>query len=69
MPLNDDNSDEYSGNENPKCPHCDNIYDIDLNNDYSLYAEDNHNVTCPKCQKDYSVTSRTKGWVFDTDEQ
>ena len=69
MPLTDDNSTEYWGNSDPKCPHCDFIYDIGNNDAYQLYQEDNHSIECPNCNADYSVYSRPLGWAFDTDEQ
>lgn len=69
MPLNENNTYDYFGNDNPKCPHCDHEYDVADNQAYFLYNEDDmHEIECPSCEKTFTVSSRAK-WTFDTDEQ
>ncbi len=69
MPLSENNTIEYWGNDCPKCPHCDRSVGIDENELYNLYDDsDIHEVECPFCEKEFEVKSISK-WTFSTDEQ
>lgn len=70
MPLNSKNSIDYWGNNNPKCPHCDETIDVSEHELWHLYQEpdDSHDIECPYCQKELRVQSNCK-WTFSTDEQ
>jgi len=68
MPLTTDNSMDYWGNEQPKCPHCDDEIDLgryDLN---WLYEEGEHTIDCPCCEKALTVSTRVS-FSFNTDKQ
>lgn len=60
---------EFSGNSQPKCPHCGDDFDITDNEAWFLYNEnETHEVECPSCEKSFQVSS-TAIWSFSTDEQ
>jgi len=56
----------------PVCPHCNEVYDIDSNESYFLYNDDDyHELTCNSCEKDFWVkthTSHTFETAKDSDE-
>ncbi len=67
--LNEGPSYEFFGNDNPKCPHCGNDFDVQENEAWFLYDEnDTHDVECPICDHSFLVNSMAK-WTFSTDEQ
>lgn len=72
MPLtkNSDYMDriDYVQNDDPRCPHCDNIIDISANEIYELYEEGDHEITCGCCEKAILVRTNVK-YTFSTDEQ
>ena len=60
---------EFSGNSQPKCPHCGDDFDIADNEAWFLYSDDErHELECPSCGKTFQVSS-TATWSFSTDEQ
>lgn len=60
---------EFSGNKNPKCPHCGEDFDVAYNEAWQLYNEnDTHIVECLRCNNEFQVTSNAS-WSFSTDEQ
>ncbi len=59
----------FFANEQPKCPHCGDDFDISANEAWFLYNEDDtHDVECPRCETTFSVKATAK-WSFSTDEQ
>lgn len=62
------NSLEFWGNDNPKCPHCAHECRISENEWYRLYEEGEHDVECPRCEGEFSVSTRVS-YSFDTDHQ
>lgn len=60
---------EFSGNRNPKCPHCGEDFDIRENEAWHLYDEnDTHEVECNSCYENFQVNS-SASWCFSTDDQ
>lgn len=60
---------DFSGNKNPKCPHCGDDFDITDNEAWFLYDEnDTHTVECPNCDHEFQVNASAT-WYFSTDEQ
>jgi len=68
MPLNDNNYSDYSDNNNPICPYCDSIIDVQKNELWQLYTEDIHFIQCPSCNSQLMVTPKAT-WTFSTDDQ
>ena len=56
---------KYSYNENPVCPHCDAIYDVQYNESYFLYNEEYHDIECNDCGKQFFIETRVK-YKFST---
>jgi uncharacterized Zn-finger protein len=52
-------------NDNPVCPHCQQIINIDEFEFYHFYNEDEQETTCPYCEKDFMVVGNAK-WTFTT---
>ena len=74
MSLREDNTMEYWGNSDPKCPYCDHDIDINDNELWELYEEGEHAIDCPSCGKHVAVVARARwsldtDWSFDTDQQ
>lgn len=63
-----DHSSEFWGNNQPKCPHCGNDFDIEYNEAWHLYEEGDHEVECNSCDLMFSVAVRVT-FSFSTDEQ
>lgn len=60
---------EFSGNSQPKCPHCGDDFNITDNEAWHLYDEnDTHEVECLRCEETFQVSSSAR-WSFSTDEQ
>jgi hypothetical protein len=60
---------EFSGNSQPKCPHCGDDFDVQENEAWYLYDENAaHEVECPSCRLEFQVNS-SASWWFSTDEQ
>lgn len=72
MPLDTEdkgNDMDYWSNDNPKCPWCDYVIEIDKHELYELYDDnDNHYIDCPSCEKELRVSTRAV-YTFSTDEQ
>ncbi|PZP62992.1 MAG: hypothetical protein DI604_28105 [Delftia acidovorans] len=67
--LKNGKSHEFSANDQPKCPHCGEEFDIAHNEAWRLYDEnDTHTVECPSCENQFNVNSHAR-WTFSTDEQ
>lgn len=59
----------FSGNSDPKCPHCGEDFNVQENEAWFLYAEnETHEVECPSCDDKFQVNS-SASWSFSTDEQ
>lgn len=65
MPANDKNWLDYAFNDNPKCPHCDAVMDIDDNELYDLYRDGDHEMECTYCEKEIQVTTNVE-YTFST---
>jgi len=60
---------QFTGNKQPKCPHCGDDFDIKAEEEWRLYDENiTHDVTCPSCDLEFQVSS-IASWLFSTDEQ
>lgn len=68
MPLNSENSFDYWGNDNPKCPHCDEEIDMGDNDLCRIYEEGEHEVYCPRGDQPFMVSTRISH-SFSTDKQ
>lgn len=59
----------FFGNDNPKCPHCGDDFDIATNEAWFLHDEqDTHTIECRRCENEFQVNA-TARWSFSTDEQ
>lgn len=63
MPLTEENYFDYSLNDDPICPYCDEIIDISKWDLIYLYDDDKHLVECPYCDKTFQVDSSIT-WHF-----
>lgn len=60
---------QFSANDQPKCPHCGEDFDVAANEAWHLYNEnDTHEVECTNCDLEFSVNASAT-WRFSTDEQ
>lgn len=59
---------DFWRNENPKCPHCSNICDIQAMEEWRLYEEGDHEITCPACAEKFKIITQVE-FSFSTDEQ
>lgn len=59
----------YFGNDNPKCPHCGEVYDIEEHEAYHLYHQGTEyaKIECDHCEMDFIVEVKHET-TFDTDE-
>ena len=50
-------STSYWQEDNPRCPHCGETYDVHDNEDWGLYdsQKDEHEISCPNCEKEFTV--------------
>jgi len=54
--------------ENPKCPHCGETYDVMEHENYDLYEfEEEQKIHCPSCDREF-VVSVHWAFTFSTDE-
>lgn len=59
----------FSANEEPKCPHCGEVFDIQEGEAWFIYDEQNtHELECPDCNQVFQVNSHAR-WCFSTDDQ
>lgn len=60
---------DFSMNDNPKCPHCGERFNVRENEAWELYSEDSsHELECDSCGQEFTVVSHAT-WKFSTDEQ
>jgi hypothetical protein len=59
---------EFWGNEDPKCPHCGDDFDVSENEAWRVYEEGEHELTCPACGLDFTVETRVS-YSFSTEDQ
>jgi hypothetical protein len=59
---------EFWGNEDPKCPHCGDDFDVSENEAWEVYGEGEHELTCPSCDLDFTVETRVS-YSFSTEDQ
>lgn len=47
----------YWNEDNPRCPHCGEAYDIQENEDWGLHdpSLDEHEIECPSCEQEFKV--------------
>ena len=53
MPLNKDNEIDYTANDFPKCPYCDEEHNLDDVHD--IYRDGLHELYCGNCGSEYEV--------------
>ena len=58
----------FYGNDNPVCPHCGVIFNLQKQEADNIYEEGEHEIDCAKCGQPFRVTTRIQH-LFDTDEQ
>ena len=60
---------DFSNEDEPKCPHCGEVYDIAEHEHYELYDTDegSHEAECTFCEKVFSVIVGCK-FSYSTDE-
>ena len=66
--LNNNDSMDFWGLDQPRCPHCGETYCISTNGTWRLYEEGEHTVTCDHCDLDFTVSTRVT-YSFSTDCQ
>ena len=59
---------EYDNANNPICPHCGHIYDIQENEDWDLYEDGDKEIKCPICNLSYEVMVSVT-YSYSTSEQ
>lgn len=61
---------DYWREQNPRCPHCGQVYDIQEHEAWGLYGDDgsDHQVECGECDQEFTVTVHVS-YLFSTDEQ
>lgn len=59
---------DYSGNDDPKCPHCGETCYIPENEWWDLYEEGEHTKECPHCDGEFTISTRVSH-SFSTDQQ
>ena len=59
----------YQHKDNPRCPHCGEIYKVIEHEAYDLYNPngDIHEIECGNCEKEFAVTIHTI-FSFSTDD-
>lgn len=59
----------YFGNDNPKCPHCGEVYYIEEHEAYYLYHQDTAyaKIECDHCEMDFIVEVNHE-ITFDTED-
>ncbi len=59
---------EFESADNPKCPHCGHIYDIQANEAWELYEDGDHEAECPSCNLKFEIAVIAT-YSYSTSEQ
>lgn len=60
---------DFVHNDEPKCPHCGDRFDISENEAWRIYDEDDvHTIECQSCDTAFTVRAHC-AWTFSTDRQ
>lgn len=59
---------DFWGLDDPKCPHCGEVYSVHDNEAWELYEDGTHEADCPECEMQFTVTTNVS-YSFSTDEQ
>lgn len=66
--LNAGQSVDFWRRDNPKCPHCGEVFSVSKNELWSLYEEGEHDVDCGDCGLNFMVSTHVT-FSFSTNEQ
>ena len=59
---------DFWGNPQPRCPHCETIFNIQDNEAWELYKEGDHEIECTACELEFKVQVNVE-FTYSTDEQ
>ena len=66
--LNGGDKMDFRFNENPICPHCAFVCDVQSMEDGAVYEEGCSEVYCPSCGNEFTISTHVS-WKFSTDKQ
>jgi transposase-like protein len=55
-------------NEQPKCPHCGETFDVSENECWRLYEEGEHDIECNSCGLEFTVQTHVS-FSYSTEDQ